>query len=163
MPSGIYKHKENVNYGMTGKKHSKTTKGKIGNSRIGKNHSKMTKGKMRKAHKGKKLSEMHKINIGKASKGRNLGEKSPHWRGGISFSPYSVDWTKILRISIRERDKYVCQLCGEKQGDRAHSVHHIDYNKKNCNPNNLITLCNHCHTRTNFNRKYWVSYFTDEN
>jgi len=54
-------------------------------------------------------------------------------------SLYSVDWTKTLRRSIRERDHYICQLCGEQQGDYAFDIHHIDYNKKNCNPNNLIT------------------------
>lgn len=76
---------------------------------------------------------------------------------------YSVDWTKTLRISIRERDHYTCQLCGERQGDLAHSVHHIDYDKKNCNPDNLITLCLKCHTKTNFNRDYWFNHFNNKN
>jgi hypothetical protein len=29
----------------------------------------------------------------------------------------------------------------------------------NCKDNNLITLCNSCHSKTNFNRDYWYSYF----
>ncbi len=33
---------------------------------------------------------------------------------------------------------------------------HIDYNKKNSNLNNLITLCGSCHTKTNTNRNYWI-------
>jgi hypothetical protein len=69
--------------------------------------------------------------------------------GGISFLPYSVDWTNTLRRSIRERDKYICQICHELQGDIAFSVHHIDYNKKNCNPGEK------CHPKTNHNREYW--------
>jgi hypothetical protein len=34
-------------------------------------------------------------------------------------------------------------------------VHRVDYNKKNCETSNLISLCNSCHMRTNFNRKEW--------
>lgn len=89
------------------------------------------------------------------------GNKSYLWKGGKSFETYSIDWTKSLRISIRERDKYICQLCGEKQGDRAHDIHHIDYNKKNCNTDNLITLCLMCHRKTNHNRDYWIKYFNE--
>ena len=86
-------------------------------------------------------------------------EKSHLWQGGKSFETYTVDWTKTLKRSIRERDRYVCQICGKQQEDVAHSVHHIDYNKKNCNPENLITLCNSCHIKTNTNRDNWIQYF----
>ena len=92
---------------------------------------------------------------------KQIGDKNPAWNGGSSYLPYSLDWTKTLRISIRERDKYTCQLCGEKQGDRAHDVHHIDYNKQNCSSENLITLCQKCHKKTNSNRDYWFKYFKD--
>ena len=87
------------------------------------------------------------------------GEKNHFWQGGKSFEPYSVDWTETLKRSIRERDKYTCQLCGEPQGDIAHCIHHIDYNKLNSNTDNLITLCRSCHQKTNFNREYWKKYF----
>ncbi len=80
------------------------------------------------------------------------GEKHYNWQGGISRLPYSVDWTKTLKRSIRERDKYTCQICGKEP---SVSVHHIDYDKKNCNPTNLITLCRECHAKTNFNKNYW--------
>ena len=36
---------------------------------------------------------------------------------------------------------------------------HIDYDKKNCNSDNLITLCRSCHRKTNFNRENWIKYF----
>jgi hypothetical protein len=91
-------------------------------------------------------------------KGKCLKENNGSWNGGTSFLPYSVDWTDTLKISIRERDKYICQICKDKQGDIAFHVHHIDYDKLNCNPNNLITLCNKCHMKTNFNREYWTNY-----
>lgn len=72
---------------------------------------------------------------------------------------YSIDWTETLRRSIRERDKYTCQLCGKHQGDRSFAVHHIDYDKMNSNVDNLITLCYSCHLKTNTNREDWKKYF----
>jgi len=40
--------------------------------------------------------------------------------------------------------------------------HHIDFNKKNNNPNNLISLCRSCHGQTNFNRDNWINYFQEK-
>lgn len=118
-----------------------------------------TKMKMKLNHTrpmlGKKLSEETKKKISEAMR----GERCYLWRGGISFEPYSLDWTRSLRISIRERDKYTCKVCGDKQGDRAFDIHHVDYDKKNCAPRNLVTLCLGCHRKTNHNRDYWLSFF----
>jgi len=163
-----------------GKKHSEFL--------LGHKVSKETRKKISEKQKGKpKWTDEQKIKIGLRSKGKLMGdnnpakrpevrkkiskakkgklhpnqrmENHPHWQGGKSFLPYSVNWTETLRQSIRERDHYVCQLCNKKQGDRVHSVHHIDYDKNNCNPNNLITLCNSCNAKVNFNREYWTNYF----
>jgi 5-methylcytosine-specific restriction endonuclease McrA len=79
--------------------------------------------------------------------------------GGSSFEPYSVDWTDTLKKSIRERDRYTCQICGKEP---SICVHHIDYNKKNCNPDNLITLCVGCHSKTNHSIDKWINYFKSE-
>jgi 5-methylcytosine-specific restriction endonuclease McrA len=87
------------------------------------------------------------------------GENSTNWRGGISFEPYSLAWTKELKQSIRERDGYTCQLCGVKQGDEALHVHHIDYDKKNCDPLNLTALCQSCHSKTTSYREFWTELF----
>ena len=78
-----------------------------------------------------------------------------NWQGGKSFEPYSTDWTETLKRAIRERDNYICQLCSQY----GNAVHHIDYDKKNCNPENLITLCNNCNLKVNHNRNYWTNYF----
>jgi hypothetical protein len=85
------------------------------------------------------------------------GEKCHFWKNGISFEPYSTDWTETLRRSIRERDHYTCQLCNQY----GNVIHHIDYNKKNCDVNNLINLCNKCNARVNSNRNYWTNYFNN--
>lgn len=104
----------------------------------------------------KKMSESAKrVGTGKWNKGEN----SCHWLGGISFEPYTVDWTETLKRSIRERDHYTCRMCGKQQEEEAFSVHHIDYNKNNCSPENLITLCRSCHAKTNSNREYYLEYF----
>lgn len=88
-------------------------------------------------------------------RGKITGEKNPNWNGGTSFEPYPVDWTEALRRSIRERDHYICQLTGLY----GNEVHHIDYDKKNCVPKNLITLSHNSNTKVNKNREYWTNYF----
>jgi hypothetical protein len=93
-----------------------------------------------------------------ASKLFHSGEKNNNWRGGKSFEPYSVDWKESLKKAIRERDHYICFLC-HKYGN---NVHHIDYDKKNCNLNNLITLCHDCHLDTNVSRENWIVFFNRE-
>ena len=52
-------------------------------------------------------------NYGKKHPGLNKGEKNGNWNNGSSFEPYTVDWTETLKKSIRERDKYICQLCSK--------------------------------------------------
>lgn len=111
------------------------------------------KEKVRKLMLGRKITWKDKISVSRI--GKFTGVNSPRWNGGTSFFPYTTDWSETLRRSIRERDKYICQLCNKPQGDIAHDVHHIDYDKNNCNPNNLITLCHSCHSKTNSNREYW--------
>ena len=75
---------------------------------------------------------------------------------------YGSDWTNKLKDKIRKRDSYKCCLCGLTNKEHLKiyslslSVHHIDYNKRNNIFVNLISLCNQCHARTNFNRQYWT-------
>jgi len=87
---------------------------------------------------------------------RQSGPNSWFWRGGKSFEPYGIEFNNALKFRIRERDGHACVLCREP----AKCVHHIDYDKRNNLPENLITLCWKCHSKTNFNRSYWQSYFT---
>ena len=134
-------------------------RGKPGNAK-GKHWKMSERDKMNLSKRLKGISkppqtEEHKRKISKNRKGKCVGAQHPHWNNGSSFEPYSLDWTKTLKQNIRERDKYTCQLCGQF----GNVVHHIDYNKKNCNLENLITLCVSCHTKVNFNRDYWTNYF----
>ncbi len=88
-------------------------------------------------------------------------EKWHNWLWWKSGEPYWTWWTETLKRSIRERDRYVCKLCLLPQWDVAHDVHHIDYDKQNCDPKNLITLCKSCHAKTNHNRNKWKKFFED--
>jgi len=89
----------------------------------------------------------------------------PSYIDGRSKDLYPLEFNFSLRETIRKRDNYTCQKCGIIEEEylviygRILGVHHIDYNKENCDKNNLITLCNQCNCRANYNRDYWYSYF----
>ena len=81
------------------------------------------------------------------------------WRGGISQDPYPPQFNAYLRRKIRRRDEYACQHCGRQD---ALSVHHIDYDKANCDPCNLITLCVPCNSKANAHRERWQAYYQEK-
>jgi hypothetical protein len=81
--------------------------------------------------------------------------------GGYNRSKYPKEWTPKLKKAIKSRDGYICFICKDEERAIAHHVHHIDYDKWNCDESNLITLCSRCHMKTNKNREYWLSYFTE--
>ena len=41
-------------------------------------------------------------------------------------------------------------------------IHHIDYDRKNCGEDNLITLCKQCNLRANYNRDYWKNSYEEK-
>lgn len=98
------------------------------------------------------------LKISQALMGKFCGENSPSWKGGISLEPYGLGFSHELRKRIRKRDGYRCQLCGlGREGGKRLVVHHIDYDKQNNDPSNLLTLCNPCHARTiGGNREEWT-------
>lgn len=96
------------------------------------------------------------------------GEENPSWRGGKSFEPYSPDFNATIKRKIKKRDNYTCQLCGKTEGEEIEkhgcklAVHHVDYDKKNNNAENLITLCKICNNKVNLNRQYWKAQFQNK-
>lgn len=121
--------------------------------------SKIHKNKISESEKGKILSEETKRKISKANIGRlgMVGPANPNWKGGISCEPYCDVWLdKQYKNSIKERDNNVCQNCGIikmlslKVFSADLSIHHINYIKKDCLPNNLITICNSCNFKGKF-------------
>lgn len=150
---------------------------------FGKHPTEETRKKSSESHKGYVMPECQKKKISEANKGKKKptrskehckkigdsrrGEKCHFWIDGRSkeYNQYPQEWVGDLRNSIRKRDYYVCQMCGIHQDElyfgqvKKLDIHHIDYNKDNLNPNNLISLCRSCHVKTNFDRKYWFNYF----
>ena len=82
------------------------------------------------------------------------------WLGGVSFLPYSYKFTSHLKESIKARDNHHCRICGIE--DKLY-IHHIDYDKLNTDPVNLISLCLPCHAKTNYNRNCWGEYLKYKN
>jgi hypothetical protein len=128
--------KINSNLGMKGKHHTERAIQKIRQAKIGKHHSRETK---------RKISIFHKTLI---------REKSPNWKGGIScyYKDYTLKY-RDLRNKIRERDNNTCQKCFKQQFKPKLIVHHKDFNKKNDNEDNLISVCRRCHTKIHTNRQ----------
>jgi 5-methylcytosine-specific restriction endonuclease McrA len=91
---------------------------------------------------------------------KRVGVNATNWKGGVTYQPYPNAFTTKLKESIRKRDNYTCMIC-KLQPQNTLSVHHIDYDKKNCKSDNLISLCNKCHNVTNGNRVYWTKIFQE--
>ena len=155
-----------------GRKHSKAAIKKmslahIGNkSRLGMPHKETTKQKISESNqghtpwnKGKNGYTVHSEESRQKISDATSGENNPNWQGGISFEPYGEDFNEELKLFIRKRDNFQCQICGFIEGETALDVHHIDYNKKNNKTQNLISLCHGCHTKTGYNRSFWIEYF----
>jgi len=105
-----------------------------------------------KGNSGRRFSGEHRTKLALSK----LGDKNPAWKDGCSDNSYCGIWRDLeYKQSILERDDYRCQNpdCWGKGFDL--NVHHIDYDKMNCHPDNLITLCRSCNSRANSNRDYW--------
>lgn len=159
-----------ANKGKHYRNHSIETRQKMSKSHMGKVHSEETKRKQSEVKKGtthsnyvkKKISKNHADVSGDKNPMFGIsGKKAPAWLGGLSFEPYSHNFNNQLKYNIRKRDNFTCQRCDKKENDNAHNCHHINYDKKNSSPRNLITLCDSCHSRTNSNREYWQDYFNN--
>jgi len=99
---------------------------------------------------------LSKFRIRKTCSAECAGEQIGRTRksGGVGrIDTYPPEWTGKLRAEIRARDGNRCAFCGN---DWFLSVHHINYNKHDCAPSNLLTLCGNCHSKTtNGDRSDW--------
>lgn len=138
------------------KKLSKTHKEKYKNE----GNPYLIKGKEGLSEESLKLRINKRIKTIKES-GSLSGENNPNWLGGKSFEPYDKKFTKKFKRDIRKRDNQICMMCGmhREKLNRALNVHHINYDKELSIPQNCISLCDSCHTKTNFNRELWVTFF----
>lgn len=88
-----------------------------------------------------------------------VGDKHHNWKGGISKLPYCPDWTSSYKKEIKDRDGNICQnpYC-YKTTDKL-CVHHVDYTKTICGPDNLITICIGCNSRANTDREWHTEWY----
>lgn len=170
-----------INHHFHIKYHSKETKQKLRELNLGKKLTEKTRDAIRKAMIGKntwmKGRKLSKETIKKGVEKRRgkpcseetkrklamyIGPLASQWKGGISCEPYCDAWAdKEYKKSILERDGYRCQNPDCWKTAKRLALHHIDYNKKNCTPWNMITLCTSCNTRANKNRKYWQKFYKE--
>ena len=91
------------------------------------------------------------------------GSTNPNWKGGIAVTPYcpifkNKEWRKM--IYDRDKDKFCWNPLCEGKGKRE-SLHHIDYIKENCEPANIIKVCNSCNSLANADRDWWQAFYTE--
>lgn len=171
---------EGKNNGMYGKQHSEETRKKISQALIGIKYpprSKEHRKKIGLIHKGKSVSEESKRKNAIAHIGKrhsevtlkklsilNSGPNNANWKGGISTEPYCFIWSdKTYKEFIHERNSYKCQNpdCRQNCLHLHLHIHHINYIKKDCDLQNLISLCPSCNARANFNRGYWTKFYQE--
>ncbi len=177
-------HNKNISEGNKGRivteitrlKISEGNKGKIHTDEQNKKNSEFQKERFKNKEnhpmygKQQNLKSRQRISETKIKNGLSKGKNNPmygkrlelasNWQGGKSFEEYGIEFNKELKQQILERDNYTCQdpNCKIENPKRLH-IHHIDYNKKNNNSENLITLCISCHIRTNYNREYFAEFY----
>lgn len=105
-----------------------------------------------------------KSRITNIKRGTHKNERNPNWHDGISRIRIKRTLTKEQKENILKRDGYRCQQCFRHQDELKCSLiaHHIDFNKINDNPNNLITLCHNCHSQLSYDREGWIDYFQNK-
>ena len=95
-----------------------------------------------------------------------ISQNCPNYIDGRSSIPYPLEFFKI-KNNILKRDNYICQKCKITQKEHLIiynsilSVHHINYDKQNCNEYNLISLCKKCNSEVNKDRIEWTRIFKD--
>ena len=90
-----------------------------------------------------------------------FGSGNPNWKGGASFEPYCHIWKDHDYLEdIKSRDGYAClnPCCSSKNSNNL-TIHHVDYNKKNCAPTNLITVCRSCNSKANKDREWHTVWY----
>lgn len=110
------------------------------------------------AYRGRVFSEEHKQKISDNHVDVS-GDKNPSWKGGLSCEPYCQVWTdKEFKQGIKDRDNNIAWDIGYWWKGSL-SIHHIDYDKKNCHPSNLITVSAGMNASANYNREWHTEWF----
>lgn len=71
--------------------------------------------------------------------GLNKGENNPRWNGGSSEYKNHYEMKKLRKTILSHHPN--CIRCNEK----AVQIHHLDKDKSNHAPKNLVPVCRNCH------------------
>jgi len=158
---------------MFNKKHKPESIQKNINSHIGKKDSEETKQKKRLSKLGnlncffnkKHTEETKRILSYKAKERLSDPTKNPRFIDGRSCSKnqYCSQWSdkEYKHYLLYERDG---ECFGpECNGKHLHKLvlHHINYDKKDCRPNNLIGVCVSCNSKANTDREWHEAYYNE--
>ena len=72
---------------------------------------------------------------------------------------YCIGWNGHVKKYIKHRDGESCLNPYCSRTDNLLSVHHIDYNKKNCSTKNLIVVCRSCNIRANKDKEWHTAWY----
>jgi len=65
------------------------------------------------------------------------------------MNDYPENWREIAK-EVKDRAGWRCELCGHEHDPETGytlTVHHLDGDPSNCDPENLVALCQRCHLR----------------
>jgi len=149
------KNNSGENHPMYGKHHSVKTRKKMSKAQKGKIPSTEARKKMSKAQKGKVLSAETRKKLSISNSGKNHW----NWKGGISCEPYCQVWRdKEFKQYIKERDRNICWDIGYWWKGKP-SIHHINYDKKDCSQYNLILVSVGMNSAANKDREWHTEWF----
>ena len=90
-----------------------------------------------------------------------FGKTNPAWKDEKADRTYCSVWRdQEFKLDIRKRDENKClnpYCCSNNPNDLV--IHHINYNKQDCHPKNLITVCRSCNSKANYNRTWHTAWY----
>lgn len=112
---------------------------------------------------GKPVKDWYSRRCFQCSLNYRRGSLNPNWKGGVRteyLRDRTSDQYREWRRIVFERDKYTCQLCGDKRGGNL-VAHHIltfkNFPKFRFNPNIGVTFCRPCHINVHKQKfTFWV-------
>lgn len=84
-----------------------------------------------------------------------------NWIKDRALKEYCEAWRdEEYKADIRERDGNRClnPYCASEHPEDL-NIHHINYDKKDCHPKNLITVCRSCNSKANTDRAWHQSWY----